>query len=400
MRSPDARRDWGQDDAATSILHVDMDAFFASVELIDHPELVGKPVIVGGAERGVVVAATYEARASGVHSAMPMHRARAMCPQAIILQPRHSRYREVSAAVMDILSSITPVMEQLSIDEAFLDVSGARRRLGSPKKIAHDLRAQISRKLSVNASVGIASTKFVAKVASTHAKPNGTLLIPEASTVDFLHSLPVGALWGVGERTQQVLASRAINTVADLAHTPIQVLHSVLGVAAGQRLLDLSWGRDPRPVQPHHKEKSIGHEQTFATNLREAAELNAVLLDQAHRCAARLRAAQLVCGGVSIKVRYADFTTLTRSRTLPAATDVAHALYTSARELLAGVSIPADGVRLLGVRCDALSPAATTAVQGMLEEDSPARREAEMAMDTVRARYGTGAVQAGSLVRE
>lgn len=375
-----------------------MDAFFASVELIDHPELKGRAVIVGGQERGVVLAATYEARASGVHSAMPIMRARALCPHAVILRPRHERYRAVSESVLEILRQLTPALEQVSIDEAFLDVSGARRRIGPPTLIAQNLRSRISDELGVHASVGIAATKFVAKVASSHAKPNGMLLIPEPATVPFLHSLPVGALWGVGERTQEQLASMAIHTVSDLAHTPPAALHRLLGVAAGQRLLDLSWGRDPRPVQPHRQEKSIGHEQTFAVNLSRLDELHAILLDQAHRCAARLRSAELVTSTVSIKVRFGDFTTLTRSRSQSAPTDIAHEIYTSARELLAGVSVPAGGVRLLGVRCEALSPAATTAVQGTLDDDDGARRDAELAMDSIRSRYGNSAVRAASLV--
>lgn len=394
-----ARGDWGTDDSGASILHVDMDAFFAAVELIERPDLRGTAVIVGGRHRGVVVAATYEARAYGVHSAMPMARAQALCPHAVVLPPRHERYREVSAAVLDILRQVTPVLEQVSIDEAFLDVSGARRRLGPPTQIGQQLRERIRTELSVDASVGVAATKFVAKLASSHAKPDGMLLIPPGSTVAFLHSLPVGALWGVGERTAEQLASRGIRTVSELAHTPAAALHRLLGVAAGQRLLDLSWGRDPRPVQPHRQEKSIGHEQTFPVNLHKPDELNAVLLDQAHRCAARMRAAEVVSATVSIKVRYADFTTLTRSRSLPVPTDVAHEVYATARELLAAMSLPNGGVRLLGVRCEALSPAATTAVQGTLAESGPGHREAEQVMDSITARYGTGAVRAGSLVR-
>ncbi|TDE90808.1 DNA polymerase IV [Occultella glacieicola] len=397
-RDAAANRDWGGDDSSAPILHVDMDAFFAAVELIDRPELRGRPVIVGGQHRGVVLSATYEARASGVHSAMPMAQARALCPQAVVIAPEHGRYREVSQAVMRILGEVTPVIEPLSIDEAFLDVSGARRRIGPPRLIAEQIRERIRSELEVVASVGIASTKFVAKLASSHAKPDGLLLIPHEASVSFLHSLPVGALWGVGERTQANLARLAIHTVADLAHTPPATLNRLLGNSAGQRLYDLAWGRDPRPVQPVRQEKSIGHEQTFATNLSGRAEMAAVLLDQAHRCAARLRAGDLVTAGVSIKVRFADFTTLTRSRGLEAPTDVAHELYQAARSLLAGVDIPPGGVRLLGVRCDALSDSATTVVQARLDDPGEERREAERAMDAVRARYGVNALTAGSLL--
>lgn len=399
-RNENVRRDWGGDDSATPILHVDMDAFFAAVELIERPELRGLPVIVGGAHRGVVLSATYEARAAGVRSAMSMTRARALCPQAIVIPPDHHRYRDISAAVMRILADVTPVLEPLSIDEAFLDVSGARRRIGSPTHIGELIRRRVADELGVVASVGIASTKFVAKLASSHAKPDGLLLVPHEATVPFLHSLPVGALWGVGERTEAVLAGAGIRTVADLAHTPPATLNRQLGTAGGTRLLDLAWGRDPRPVEPVRHEKSIGHEQTFGVDLTDLEEMSAALLDFSHRCAARLRAAELVTSCVSIKVRLADFTTLSRSHTLDAATDVAHEIYQSARRLLAGMTLPPGGVRLLGVRCEALSAAATTFVQVALDDSGPERRAAELVMDKVHARFGRAGLTAGSLVRQ
>lgn len=397
-RSALARRDWGSDDGRANILHVDMDAFFAAVELIERPELRGLPVIVGGAHRGVVLSCTYEARAAGVRSAMPMSRARALCPQAIVIPPSHGRYREVSAQVMRILGDVTPVVEPLSIDEAFLDVSGARRRLGSPTRIGERIRRIIAQELNVVASVGIATTKFVAKLASSHAKPDGLLLIPDAATVPFLHSLPVGALWGVGERTEQILARAGIQNVLELAQFPLASLQRLLGAAAATRLHNLAWGRDPRPVQTVRHEKSIGHEQTFVSDLTDVEDMTTVLLDFSHRCAARLRAADLVCATVSIKVRFADFTTLSRSHTLDAPTDVAHEIYSTARELLAGMSLPPAGVRLLGVRCEALSDAATTSIQLALDDPGPQRRHAEQAMDRIRARYGSDGVTSGSLV--
>ena len=398
-RSTSVNRDWGGDDSASPILHVDMDAFFASVELLDRPELHGYPVIVGAAHRGVVLAATYAARASGVHSAMPMSRARVLCPHAVYIRPNHERYRRTSRAVMDILAEVTPVLEQVSIDEAFLDVSGAYRRLGSPSQIGHRLRERIRTELGLPASVGVAATKFVAKLASSHAKPDGMLVIPSAATVPFLHELPAGALPGVGERTAERLSRLAIHTVADLAHTPVQTLQQALGRAGGQHLHDLAWGRDPRPVEPVRREKSIGHEQTFAENITDRGLLDAVLLDQAHRCAARLRSAELLTAGVAIKVRLPDFTTLTRSRALAAPSDIAQQLHHTARELLAGMTLPSGGVRLLGLRCEGLSPAATTAVQVALDTDDADLRRAERAMDVVRQRYGVGSLTVGSLVR-
>ncbi|WP_413450536.1 DNA polymerase IV [Georgenia phoenicis] len=394
-RSAAARRDWGSDDTGTNVLHVDMDAFFAAVELLDRPELLGRPVIVGGEQRGVVLSATYEARRFGVHSAMPMSRARALCPQAVVLPPHHDVYTRVSRQVMAILADVTPVMEKVSIDEAFLDVSGARRRLGSPVTIAQAVRERIHRELGVPASVGVAATKFVAKLASSHAKPDGLLLVPRDATVPFLHALPVGALWGVGGRTRERLHVHGIDTVAALAAQPVRTLHRILGVAAGQRLHDLANGRDPRSVEPERVEKSVGTETTFAADVTDRATLEAVLLDQAHRTAARLRTAGLVGRTVAIKVRFSDFQTITRSRAAEA-TDVAHDVFAVARTLLDDVSLPPGGVRLLGVRVEQLQPAGE-GVQLRLGEDDN-RREAETAMDTIRQRFGPSALRPASLL--
>ncbi len=394
-RSAAARRDWGSDDSGCPILHVDMDAFFAAVELLDHPHLVGRPVIVGGAQRGVVLSATYEARSFGVHSAMPMARARALCPQAVVLPPHHDTYARVSAEVMRILSDVTPVLEQVSIDEAFLDVSGARRRLGSPVRIAGEIRRRIHAELGIPASVGVGATKFVAKLASGHAKPDGLLLVPQEATVPFLHSLPVGALWGVGERTRERLHIHGIDTVAALAAQPVRDLHRMLGTAAGQRLHDLAHGRDPRAVEPQRTEKSVGTETTFAVDVTDRDTLEAVLLDQSHRCAARLRAAGLVGRTVAIKVRSADFRTITRSRATDAS-DVAHDVFAVARSLLDGVPLPPGGVRLLGVRVEQLQHAGH-GIQLRLGED-PHRRDAETAMDTIHSRFGTAALRPASLL--
>jgi len=389
---------WGADDSQTPILHVDMDAFFAAVELLERPDLRGAPVIVGGQHRGVVLAATYEARRFGVHSAMPIAQARALAPQATILTPHHDKYRAVSARVMDLLRSVTPLVEQISIDEAFLDVAGARRRLGTPAHIARRIRARVATEIGVVASVGVAANKFVAKLASHHAKPDGYLLVPAPATVEFLHSLPVGELWGVGGRTEERLAQAGIRTVEDLAHAPAAHLRRLLGEAGAQRLRALAWGEDPRPVQVERRDKSVGHEQTFFDNLTDPRDLHAVLLDQAHRCAARLRAGAKLGATVALKVRFADFTTITRSITLPNPTDVAHEIYQAAVKLLANVTIPPGGVRLLGTRCEGLTDAATTAIQPQLGEFAPQRREAERAMDAIAAKYGPAKVRAGSLI--
>jgi len=399
-RAEEARRNWGGDEDGCSILHVDMDAFFASVELARRPQLRGLPVIVGGAQRGVVLAATYEARAFGVHSAMPMSQALRLAPQAVVVPPDHHRYHEVSEGVMATLRDVTAVVEQVSVDEAFLDVAGARRRAGAPTVIAEQIRRLVRERYGITCSVGIASTKFVAKLASGHAKPDGVLLIPRAATVDFLRVLPVGALWGVGERTEAALARWGITTVAQLADSDVGTVQRAVGRVAGAHLHDLAWGRDPRPVQPGREEKSIGAEETFAQDVADPTVVQAKALELADRCAARLRRNGLVARTVAIKVRSSDFRTLSRARTLPTPTDVGREIYLVARELLAAVDLAGLPVRLIGVRAEGLSPAAETVRQPTLDEavtdPEPDRREAERAMDEVRSKFGSHAIWPGS----
>ncbi len=401
VRSPDVRRDWGSEEDGCSILHVDMDAFFASVELARRPHLRGLPVIVGGSERSVVLAATYEARAFGVHSAMPMSVARRLCPQAVVVAPEHGAYRAVSADVMEIMHGVTTLVEQVSVDEAFLDVSGARRRLGPPTHIAALIREQVAARHGITCSVGIASTKFVAKLASGHAKPDGVLLVPRAATVEFLRALPVGALWGVGERTEAALARWGVRTVAELADSDVAMIQRAVGRVAGAHLHDLAWGRDPRPVTPGREEKSVGAEETFATDVADLTVLQAKTLELADRCGGRLRALGLLARTVSIKVRTSDFRTLTRSRTLDTPTDVGRELYLAARELLAAVDLGGLPVRLVGVRAEGLSPRASTVRQPTLEEAMAAsvqpRRTAEVVMDQVRDRFGRAAIRSASV---
>ncbi len=399
-RSAAARRDWGSDENGCSILHVDMDAFFASVELARRPQLRGLPVIVGGAQRGVVLAATYEARAFGVHSAMPMTQALRLAPQAVVVPPDHRRYHEVSDGVMGILRDVTALVEQVSVDEAFLDVAGARRRMGSPTTIAELIRRRVRERFGITCSVGVAATKFVAKLASGHAKPDGVLLIPRTATVDFLRVLPVGALWGVGERTEAALARWGITTVAQLADSGVGTVQRAVGKVAGAHLHDLAWGRDPRPVHPGREEKSIGAEETFGEDVADPAVVQAKALQLADRCAERLRRHGLVARTVAIKVRASDFRTLTRARTLATPTDVGREIYLAARELLAGVDLDGLPVRLVGVRAEGLSRAELTVRQPTLEEatadDGRDRREAERAMDEVRRKFGSDAIRPAS----
>ena len=396
-RSAAARRSWAEDDSGANILHVDMDAFFASVELLERPDLAGRPVIVGGQDgRGVVSAATYEARACGVSSAMPMARAQRLCPHAVVLPVRHDVYSRVSRRVMEILGEVTPVLERVSIDEAFLDVTGARRRLGPPVRIGRWIRRELRSRLGLPASVGIASTKFVAKLASSHAKPDGLLLVPAAATRDFLDVLPVGALWGVGDKSARVLARWGIDDVRTLAATDVRLLVKILGEAAGRHLHDLAHGIDPRPVSPGREEKSVGTEQTFFDTVTDRAHARRVLLDQSHQCAARLRAARLRARVVVLKARGADFTTLTRSRTLADPTDLARDVFAVVERLFEALPAPPGGFRLLGVRVEGLVRA-DEGVQLLLDED-PRRGAPERAADAVRRRWGSGALAPASLL--
>jgi DNA polymerase-4 len=387
--------------ADCTILHVDMDAFFVAVELLDRPELKGTEVIVGTpGERSVVLSASYEARRYGVRSAMPMSAALRNCPRAVVIPPRQQRYQDVSAEVMRIFGTVTPLMEQLSVDEAFLDVSGALRRLGSPRAIGEQIRATVFRELGITASVGIAATKFAAKIASTRAKPNGLLLIPAAETVAYLHALPVSALWGVGSKTAGVLAGMGIRTVEQLAHTPAPTLRRMLGTT-GEHLYQLAWGKDPRPVVTDRRGRSIGAEETFAQDVPASAAGDAVLkrelLRLAHRTASRLRAGGLQCGGVALKLRYADFSTLSRSRRLPDALDSAHGLYAAATGLLDTLGARPMGVRLIGLRAEELEPAGT-AQQLTIDRSDGNWRLAEAALDEVHKKYGAGSMQPARLL--
>jgi DNA polymerase-4 len=301
---------------------------------------------------------------------------------------------------MSILRDVTSLVEQVSVDEAFLDVSGARRRLGSPTRIAALIRERVRAEHDITCSVGVAATKFVAKLASGHAKPDGVLLIPEGATVPFLRVLPVGALWGVGERTAASLERWGIRTVAELADSDVGTVQRAVGRVAGAHLYDLAWGRDPRPVTPGREEKSIGAEETFAVDVRDMRVVESKALELADRCAGRLRAQGLATRTVSVKVRTSDFRTLTRSRTLAQPSDVGREIYLAARDLLAAADLGGLPVRLVGVRAEGLVPAAEAVRQPTLEEsvaeNAEARRDAERAMDLVRERFGRSAIGAGT----
>jgi DNA polymerase-4 len=388
------------DDTGCRVLHVDMDAFYASVELRRRPELAGRPLVVGGTgSRAVVLAATYEARAFGVHSAMPMMRARRLCPQAVVIPPEHGAYAEASRGVMEVFRAITPLVEPLALDEAFLDVTGAIRRLGSPRQIGELIRARIADEQRLPCSVGVASTKFIAKLASARAKPDGLLVVPADDVVTFLHPLPVGALWGVGERTEETLHRLGLRTIGDIAHTPESTLVRALGRAAGAQLRALSWGRDERAVVPHEPDRSIGAEETFPRDVDDPALVLRELLRLAERTAARLRATHQVGRTVSVKIRFADFTTITRARTLREPTDVARVIYETARGLYDALGLQRARLRLVGVRVEGLGAALSTPRQLALAGGEEEWRAAEQAVDRATARFGAGAVRPATLVQ-
>lgn len=378
------------------ILHVDMDAFFASVELLDHPELVGKPVIVGHpSARSVVTAATYEARRFGVNSAMPMAVAMRRCPQAIVLEPHYDRYQKYSAIVMDLFRDVTPLVEVLGIDEAFLDVAGARRLLGSPWRIGTLIRERVFAETGLRCSVGAATTKYVAKLASGRAKPDGLLVIPGSETLAFLHPQPVSALWGVGPKTAEKLERLGLRTVGDVAAVPEDTLRRALGPALAAHFQALAQGRDPRAIETERAEKSIGHERTFETDIASIAELERELLRLSNAVAVRLRQAGVRARTVAIKLRFGDFSTITRSRTLAEPTDLGRRLYEEARALYAESGRVGEPIRLIGVRGEQLL---APGIEAGLWDDDDDWREAEQALDAIAAKFGKPLVRPATLL--
>lgn len=385
--------------ASASILHVDMDSFFVSVELLDRPELRGLPVAAAhDTVRSVVSSASYEARRFGVRSAMPVARAKQLCPQLVLVPPTFEKYRRASREVMAIFEEFTPLVEPLSIDEAFLDVAGSVRLFGEPAEIARRLRERVRERTGLPASVGLAGTKFVAKLASQRAKPDGVLEIPPARTLEFLHPLPIDAMWGVGRATAGALQARAIHTVADLAREPLPSLERIVGPANARRLHELANGRDARRIETSRVEKSIGHEETFATDVRDARVLQRELLRLATRTGERLRAADAEARTVSIKVRWENFDTVTRSRTLPEATNSSQRIYRTAVELFDGLGAAGRPVRLIGVRAEQLLAAGSDAAALWSDDDD--WRAVDQAVDEVRGRFGAAGVRPASLLEE
>lgn len=386
----------GDDDAGTGILHVDMDAFYAAVEVLDSPALHGKALIIGAPDaRSVVSSASYEARRFGVRAAMPVGQALRLCPHAVVIPPRMARYLEASRAVMGVFSEFTPLVEPLSIDEAFLDVRGARRLWGSPGEIAFLLKQRMLEVTGLTCSVGVAATKHVAKMASTISKPDGVLIVAAAETAGFLAPRSVRTLWGVGPKSAASLEGRGIHTVSDVLDTPREVLDRALGTAMGERVWNLARGIDAREIVTTRAEKSVGHEETFLIDVTDAEFLRGELLRLADRVAKRLRDGGLETRTVAIKVRFADFTLLSRSQTLGEPSAVGQRIAQAARDLLDAVEL-SQPVRLIGVRAENLVAAGSAAMA--LWDTDEEWRKVEGALDDASARFGGGAVTRAAFV--
>ncbi len=378
-----------------TILHVDLDAFFAAVEQRDRPELRGRPVIVGGdpGARGVVSAASYEARAFGVHSALPLRTAAARCPDGVFLPVDGAKYRRESRRVMEILGRFTPLLEQVSIDEAFLDVAGSEALFGPPEEIARRIKAAVHDDVGLTASVGVATTKLVAKVASDLRKPDGLVVVPPGNEAAFLAPLPITRLWGVGEQTRAALADHGVRTIGDLAALPVDVLVRRLG-AHGATLHERALGIDPSPVTPEVAAKSVSHEHTFDVDTADPEAIERTLLALAEGVASRLRAGHVRASTVAVKVRDSTFRTVTRQRTLPEPTDLADPIYRTALEL-ARPEMRGRRIRLLGVGAHGLGEPAQ---MGLFASEDPRRRAAVEAQDAIRRKYGSRALTRARLV--
>jgi DNA polymerase-4 len=379
------------------ILHVDLDAFYASVEVLKDPSLAGKPVVVGSpGPRGVVMSASYEARARGLRSAMPSMRARRMAPDAVFVPPDFDAYRAYSNRFREILMAHSPAVEPLALDEAFLDVSGAMLLFGSPQAVGERIRRTVQAELALTCSVGVAPTKLLAKLASVQAKPDGLLVVRAEEALAFLHPLPVGALWGIGDKTAEALGRLGIRTIGELARTPLPILERVLGEHHARDLLELAAGRDPRSVVPWEAPKSISHEETYPRDLDAPEEILREVLGLSHRVAARLRADGYRARTVTLKLRLPSFSTLTRSRTLPDPTDVAAEIYAVAADLYGRLPAGRRRFRLIGVAAHGLVPAAAQQVALVREGRWD---DAERAIDRVTRRFGTGAALPAALLR-
>ena len=385
------------DEKLSTILHVDMDAFYASVAEKDNPALRGKALVVGAGARGVVLSANYEARKFGIRAAMPVGRAQRMAPHAIFVAPDHHRYSEVSEVVMEIFRSVSPLVEPLSLDEAFIDVTGAKRLLGTGREIAESIRAQVFKSEGITCSVGIATTKFIAKLASDRCKPNGVLEIAHDRVLEFLHPLPVSAVWGVGPKTAEELMKLGLRTVEDIAQTPRATLIRALGEATGAHLYELAWGRDYRDVVPDEPDKSISNAETFASDIEDTEILLRELLRLTEKATHRMRESNKSARTISIKVRFADFKTISRSKTVPLPISGTQEVYEIVRTLFTALKLDGARLRLVGVGLDGLVDGIDGPEQIAFGEREKGWREATKAIDAASNRFGLGSVRPARL---
>jgi DNA polymerase-4 len=374
-----------------------MDAFYASVEERDNPKLKGKAVVVGMGKRGVVSAANYEARKFGIRAAMPIYKAKALAPHAVFIAPNMARYTQVSEQVMEIFEDVTPYVEPISLDEAFLDVTGARRLLGSGQEIADQIRKRVEKELGITCSVGIAHNKFIAKIASGHCKPNGVLEVDPEKMLEFLHPLAANEIWGVGPKTNELLEKMGLFTIADIANTPRTTLIRVLGQANGSSLYELAWGRDYRDVVTEHIEKSISASQTFDVDLYQQEEILKEFLRLTEKSADRMRGKGLATNTISIKVRFTDFKTISRSKTLDLPTTGTQEIFEVAKALYLGLNLDRVLIRLVGVSLDSLVEN-DDVKQMVLGERTSSWQQADRAIDRVKAKFGRASLRPARLV--
>lgn len=382
----------------STILHVDMDAFYASVSIKDNPKLKGKPVVVGAGVRGVVLSANYEARKFGIRAAMPVGRAQRLAPTAIFIPPDHNRYQEVSEHVMKIFRDVSPHVEPISLDEAFIDVTGAKRLLGSGREIAMMIRAKVEKEQGITCSVGIAHNKFIAKLASQHCKPNGLLEIATDQILSFLHPLPANAIWGVGPKTNEQLEKLGLRTVGEIANTPLSTLIRALGEATGSSLYELAWGRDYREVISYEPEKSISAAETFASDIDDPEEILREFLRLCEKATLRMRDAGYCAKTISIKVRFSDFKTITRSKKMDQPISGTKESFEVAKQLYLALKLDRVRIRLVGVSLEGLTPADEAAEQLLIGQRDVGWREADSAIDRVKAKFGRGSVRPARLV--
>ena len=385
-----------------AIIHLDMDAFYAAVEVMDNPDLQGKPVIVGGSkERGVVSSASYEARTFGIHSAQPVATAMRLCPQGIFRPVRMWRYKEISQQIFEIFQRFSPLVEPLSLDEAFVDVTGSTRLFGPPEEIAKKIKQQVVAETGLTASAGVAPTKFIAKIASDIQKPDGLTIVPEGKVKEFLEPLPIEKLWGVGQRTRQTLAHLGVETIGDLGRVPPELLDRNLG-KHGLHLSLLAQGVDEREVETERQVKSIGHEETYKEDILNIAMARKVLLSLATRVAKRLRGHGFLGKNVTLKVKYHDFVQITRSVTLRKPTDDGRKIFQSCCDLLSKTEVSKRPVRLFGISLSQLDLADKERQLALFEQKMEAgkRKRLNRALDTISDKYGDEAIVPGTLLEE